>query len=76
MSNPNAPQGTTATFQIASPLTTTLSTNQSTYQVGQPILMSFQQTNTSNQTITFLTGPRASTCSKMAPSFIRRPRPR
>ncbi len=56
VSNPNAPQGTTATFQIASPLATTVSTNQSTYEPGQPIVMSFQQTNTSDQTVAFLTG--------------------
>ena len=54
VTNANDPQGTSATFQIMSPLKTTVSTDQPTYQVGQTIVMSLQETNTSNQTITFL----------------------
>ena len=53
VSNPNAPQGDTATFQIANPLEGSFTTDQSTYQLGQPIRMTYTETNTSGQTITF-----------------------
>ena len=55
VSTSNTPQVATATFQIASPLAQTLTTDKSTYLVGQSIQMTFQQTNTSSQPITFLT---------------------
>ena len=54
VTNANDPPGKSATFQIVSPLKTTVSTDQSTYQVGQSIVMNLQETNTSNQAITFL----------------------
>ena len=51
-----APAGSTASFQIASPLTSTLTTDKSTYSTNEPVVMTFQQTNTSSQPITYLTG--------------------
>jgi hypothetical protein len=54
-STSSTPQVATATFQIASPLTQTLTTDKSTYVVGESIQMTFQETNSSSQPITFLT---------------------
>ena len=53
VTNPNAPQGTSASFQIASPIEDRLTTDQSTYQSGQPVQISFTRTNTSDQPIPF-----------------------
>ena len=53
VSDPNAPQGLTATFQITDPIATNLTTDQSVYQMGQPVQVTFTQTNTSDQPVTF-----------------------
>jgi hypothetical protein len=53
VTNPNAPQGTTAAFQIASPFKETLTTDQSTYQLGQTIHFTFTRTNTSDEPAVF-----------------------
>jgi hypothetical protein len=55
VSNPNAPQEDTATFQIANPLTGALTTDQSIYQLGQPVQLTYTEMNTSSQTVTFST---------------------
>jgi Intracellular proteinase inhibitor len=52
VSNPNAPQGDMATFQITDPLQDSLTTNQATYQMGQPIQIIYSLINTSDYTIT------------------------
>ncbi len=52
VSNPNAPPGDTATFQITNPLQGTLTTNQAIYQLGQPVQVTYAETNTSDQTVT------------------------
>ena len=52
VSNPNAPQGDTATFQITNPLQGALTTDQATYQFGQPVQLTYTETNTSDQTLT------------------------
>ena len=49
VTNPNAPQGTTAAFQITSPFQDTLTTDQPTYQLGQTIHFTFTRTNTSDE---------------------------
>ncbi len=49
VTNPNAPPGTTAQFQITSPFTDTLTTNQSDYSAGEPVQMTFTMTNTSDE---------------------------
>ncbi len=49
VTNPNAPPGTTAVFQITSPFTDTLTTNQSVYSAGEPVQMTFTMTNTSDE---------------------------
>jgi hypothetical protein len=53
VTDPNAPQGTTAAFQIASPFQDTLTTNQPTYQLGQTIDFMFTRTNTSDEPAIF-----------------------
>ncbi len=54
ISNPNAPQGVTATFQISDPISNIVTTDQSVYQIGQPVQMTYTETNTSDQPITFI----------------------
>ena len=49
----NAPEGTSAVFQIASPIRDALTTDQSTYQFGQPVQISFTRTNTSDEPVPF-----------------------
>ena len=55
VSNPNAPQGDTATFQITNPLQGALTTDQTTYLINQPIQLIYTETNTSGQTLTIST---------------------
>jgi len=61
VTNQQAPAGASATFTIqpapAGQLTFTLTTDQSTYQVGQPINMTFTESNTSTQPVTISLGP-------------------
>jgi hypothetical protein len=67
VTNQQAPTDASATFVIQSAqldplprpgqLTYTLTTNQSTYRVGQPIIMTFTETNTSNQPVEVALGP-------------------
>ena len=52
--NPNAPQGLTATFQISDPISNSVTTDQSVYQISQPVQMTYTETNTSGQPITFI----------------------
>ena len=56
VSNPNAPQGLTATFQITDPIVSTVTTDQSIYQLGEPVQLTYREVNTSDQSITI---PRA-----------------
>jgi hypothetical protein len=51
VSNPNAPPGLNATFQITNPITYTLTTDQPVYQFGQPVQITITETNTSDQTV-------------------------
>jgi hypothetical protein len=53
VSNPNAPQADVATFQIADPFRITLMTDQPVYQVGQPVTMTFTETNTTKEDLTY-----------------------
>ncbi len=57
VSNPNAPQDDTATFQITDPISTTLTTDQPVYQVGEPVELIATVTDTADQPITFFAGP-------------------
>ena len=57
VSNPNAPQGLNATFQITDPISDTLTTDQSVYQLGEPIQMTYTEVNTSDQPVTVSEGP-------------------
>jgi len=52
VSNPNAPEADTATFQITDPLQGALTTSQAIYQLGQPVQVTYAETNTSDQTVT------------------------
>ena len=52
VSNPNAPAGLTATFQITDPIVSTVTTDQSVYQLGEPVQMTYTEVNTSDQSIT------------------------
>jgi hypothetical protein len=45
----------TAAFQIKDPLVTSLSTNQTTYRVGQPVQITSHTINTSDHPVTFVT---------------------
>jgi hypothetical protein len=56
VSNPCAPEGLTATFQITDPIVSTVTTDQSVYQLGEPVQMTYTEVNTSDQSITI---PRA-----------------
>jgi uncharacterized repeat protein (TIGR01451 family) len=56
VSNPNAPQGDTATFQITDPITATLTTDMPVYQMGQPVQVTYTESNTSDRDLTFLDG--------------------
>jgi len=47
VTNDNAPQGLSATFQIPFPLTSKLTTDQNSYVTGEPVQMTFIETNTS-----------------------------
>ena len=52
VTNPNAPQGLNATFEINDPITYSLTTDQPVYQPGQPVRMTFTEVNTSDQSLT------------------------
>ncbi len=52
VSNPNAPQGDTATIQITDPLQGALTTSQAIYQLCQPVQATYTETNTSDQAVT------------------------
>jgi hypothetical protein len=51
VSNPNAPNGDTATFQITNPLQGALTSSQAIYQLGQPVQLTYAETNTSDQAV-------------------------
>ncbi len=59
VSNPNAPPGLTATFQITDPITVSLTTDHSVYALGEPIQMTFTELNTASQPITVAPDPPA-----------------
>jgi hypothetical protein len=52
VSNPNAPQGLDPTFQITDPMSYSLTTDQSVYQLGDSVQLTYASVNTSNQPIT------------------------
>ena len=52
VSNPSAPDGLTATFQITDPIVSTVTTDQSVYQLGEPVQLTYTEVNTSDQSIT------------------------
>jgi hypothetical protein len=54
VSNPNAPSGLTATFQITDPLTRSLTTDHAVYALGEPIQMTYTEVNSASQPITIL----------------------
>ena len=58
VSSPGAEAGSTELFQIDSPLTSTLTTEKPTYAANEPVVITLQQTNSSDQPITFLTGSK------------------
>jgi hypothetical protein len=57
VSNPNAPQGLSATFQIANPIVYSVTTNQPVYQLGAPIQITWTAVNTADQPITIFVAP-------------------
>ncbi len=59
VSNPNAPQGLNADFQITDPISYSLTTDQSVYQLGQPVQMTYTEVNTSDQPVTVAWEPPA-----------------
>jgi hypothetical protein len=59
VSNPNAPPGLTATFQITDPITDSLTTDHPVYALGEPVQMTFTELNTSSQPITVAPGSPA-----------------
>ena len=52
VSNTIAPAGLTATFQITDPIVSTVTTDQSVYQLGEPVQLTYTEVNTSDQSIT------------------------
>jgi hypothetical protein len=52
VSNLNAPHGPTASFQIANPMVSTVTTDQPVYQLGEPVQLTFTEVNSSDQSIT------------------------
>ena len=58
-SNPNAPAGLTGTFQITDPITSSVTTDQQVYTLGQPIQMTYTQVNTSDQWVSLAAQPPA-----------------
>jgi hypothetical protein len=56
VSNPNAPQGDVATFQITDPISISLTTDMPVYQMGQPVQVTYTESNTSDQDLTYLDG--------------------
>ncbi len=51
LSDPDAAQGLTATFQVTDPFSFSLTTDQSVYQVGEPIQITLAETNTSDEPV-------------------------
>ncbi len=52
VSNPNGPQGLSATFQIPNPIANTVTTDKPVYQLGQPVEVTFTEVNTASVPIT------------------------
>ena len=61
VSNPNGPQGLSATFQITNPITNTLTTDKPVYQLGEPVQVSFTEVNTAPVPITIHSPPAEAT---------------
>jgi hypothetical protein len=57
VSNPNGPQGLSASFQITDPITTSLTTSQPVYQLGEPVQVTFTEMNTASMPITMYSSP-------------------
>ncbi len=53
VSNPNGPQGLSATFQITNPITENLTTDKPVYQLGEPVHVTFTEVNTATVPVTF-----------------------
>ena len=53
VSSSTGPQGLTDTFQINSPLSSGVTTDQSAYEIGQPVHLTYTETNTATVPITF-----------------------
>ncbi len=52
VSNPNAPQGMTATLQITNTVTVTLTTDKQDYELGEPVQVTVTEVNTASVPIT------------------------
>ena len=57
VTNQLAPQAASASFQVQSPVTYNVGTNQANYQVGQPIQLSFTETNPSASAVSVTVDP-------------------
>ncbi len=62
VTNQLAPTAASATFQVTPPVSTSVAADQATYQVGQPITLTFSETNTSNETVSVNTTPATFGC--------------
>jgi hypothetical protein len=56
VSSPNTPAGLTAGFMIDNPISTSLSTQTPDVEAGQPVILTFTETNTSSEPVTVLDG--------------------
>ncbi len=57
LTDQSVPSAGSANFTIDSPLSYSITTDKDTYSVGQPIQITYTQTNTSSQPVTANTGP-------------------
>ena len=63
ISNPNAPKGLNAIFQITNPLTSSLTTDKQVYQLGDTVQATFTEVNTAPVPITIPSPPPRSSSS-------------
>ena len=57
VSSPNTPAGLTAGFMIDNPVSTSLSTQTADFEAGQPVILTFTETNKSSEPVTVLDSP-------------------
>jgi hypothetical protein len=57
VTNPNGPQGLNASFQISDPITNSLTTNHSVYQLGEPVEVTYTEVNTASVPVTIDSPP-------------------